>query len=123
MAGRKPGPAAASAGGPEHWRAEVRGQDLAQLDIPAHASRERTFELFCSFVVTSRDEGAFHGLRVLVDGAQHWTRRVSTAPGPSDSLEVRLRRTVAVGAPLRITAIGSTVGAVPIRLSISADED
>src|SRR4051794_34188599 len=106
MAG-KPRPAAGLRGAarPEHWSAASRDDDVVHLDIPAHASRERCFEVFCSFVVTPHAAGAgTHGLRVLVDGAQEWARRVPTHPGGRDSLDFRFRRTVPIGRPLRITA-------------------
>jgi hypothetical protein len=116
-------PARALAGSPEHWSAESRRGDVAQLDIPADAERERRFEIFCTFVVRRRDEGdASHSLRILVDGAHEWSRRVKTHDG-TDSLDLRFRRTVAVGKPLRITALGEVDGAVAVRLSITAEED
>ena len=126
MASRRPGATErSSAPRQEHWGVAAPRGDLAQLDIPADAGRERTFEIYCSFVVARRSDqtAAAHALRVLVDGAQQWSRRVPTAAGPSDSLDVRLRRTVGVGLPLRVTAVGDVEGAVPLRLAISADED
>jgi hypothetical protein len=48
---------------------------------------------------------------------------VSTDPGGRDSLDVRFRRIVPVGQPLRLTAIAEVDRAVPLGLSISADED
>ena len=66
---------------------------------------------------------ASHALRVLVDGAHEWSRQVPTDAGGRDSLDVRFRRTVPVGQPLRLTAIAQIGGALPLGLSISADED
>lgn len=119
-------PASAAANGPanERWSVESRGGDVAQLEIPAHASRERRFEVYCSFVVMHRDAGAAqHALRVLVDGAHEWSRRVPTDSGARDTLDLRFRRTVPVGRALRVTAIGEAEGATPLGLTISAEED
>jgi hypothetical protein len=108
----------------ERWSVESRSGDVARLDIPAHASRERSFEIFCSFVVAHPGSGvARHGLRVLVDGAQQWARRVETDAGGRDTLDLRFRRDVAVGRPLRLTAIAEVDRALPLALSISADEE
>lgn len=108
----------------ERWAVEREAGDVARLDIPAHASREREFEIFCSFAVAHPGDGvAHHALRVLVDGAQEWSRRVATDPGARDTLEVRLRRSVPIGRPLRLTAIAAVERARPLRLSISAEED
>jgi hypothetical protein len=108
----------------EHWTEDAGDGDAAQLDIPPHATRERRFEIFCSFEVANPlggDEAA-HALRVLVDGAQAWTRRVATHAG-SDSLDVRLRRIVPVGEPLRVTARTEVQGVRRVRLKITADEE
>ncbi|MEO7711055.1 MAG: hypothetical protein ABIS28_21145 [Caldimonas sp.] len=95
-----------------------------RLDIPPHATRERRFEVYCSFSVAHSGAGdASHALRVLVDGAHQWSRRVSTDAGGRDSLDVRFPRTVPVGQALRLTAIAEVDGALPLGLSISADED
>ncbi len=113
----------ASALRPERWAAEARGE-IAHLDIPADAGRERSFEIYCSFTVMHRDAGAAsHGLRVLVDGAHEWARRVPTHNGDRDLLDVRFRRTVPPGRALRISAIGEAEGAAPLGLSITAEED
>ncbi|MEP7057714.1 MAG: hypothetical protein ABI809_08080 [Caldimonas sp.] len=108
----------------ERWSVESRSGDVARLDIPAHASRERSFEIFCSFVVAHPGHGvARHGLRVLVDGAQQWARKVETDAGGRDTLDLRFRREVAVGRPLRLTVIAEVERALPLALSITADED
>ena len=117
-------PPRAAAELPEHWAEDAGDGDAAQLDIPPHATRERRFEVFCSFEVANPlggDEAA-HGLRVLVNGAQEWARRVATHAG-SDSLDVRLRRTVPVGEPLRLTARTEVQGVRRVRLKITADEE
>ena len=108
----------------ERWSVEARDGEVAHLDIPADAGRERNFEIFCSFAVMHRDAGdAWHGLRVLVDGAHEWARRVPTDTGARDTLDLRFRRAVPPGRALRVSAIGEVEGAAPLSLSISAEED
>ena len=108
---------------PEHWEVDAGSGDVAHLDIPADASRDRLFEISCTFVVAHRgDEDASHALRVLVDARQEWSREVPTHPGGQDSLDVSLRRSVPVGVPLRVTAIASAHGAARVRLAIVAEE-
>ena len=109
---------------PERWSAETARDLVVRLDVPPHATRERRFEVDCSFRVAHPGDGAAsHALRVLVDGAQEWSRRVPTDPGGRDSLDVRFQRIVPIGQPLRLTAIAEVDRAVPLGLSISADED
>ena len=98
---------------------------MARLDIPADGLRERTFEIYCRLVVSNRAgrTDATHAMRVLVDGALEWSRRVPTQIDGHDSLDLRLRRTVPVGRPLRLTAQCELHGAVRVSLSISADEE
>ena len=109
---------------PERWSAETARDLVVRLDVPPHATRERRFEVDCSFRVAHPGEGeASHALRVLVDGAQEWSRRVPTDPGGRDSLDVRFRRIVPVGQPLRLTAIAEVERALPLGLSIRAEED
>ena len=117
-------PVSAADARPEHWSAETARDLVVRLDIPPHATRERRFEVYCSFSVAHSGAGdASHALRVLVDGAHQWSRRVATDAGGRDSLDVRFPRTVPVGQPLRLTAIAEVDGALPLGLSISADED
>ena len=109
---------------PEHWSAHAGTRDVARLDIPPDAHRDRRFEVFVSLAVHNRAErsGATHGLRVRVNGALEWQRTVPTHPGPGDTLDLRLTRTVPLGQPLRLTATSEVVGAVRVSLKISADE-
>jgi len=107
---------------PEHWEIDAGSGDVAHLDIPADASRDRLFEISCTFIVAHREEPASHALRVLVDGRQEWSREVPTHVGGQDSLDVSLRRSVPVGVPLRVTAIASARGAARVRLAIVAEE-
>jgi hypothetical protein len=110
---------------PERWSADSGHRDVAKLDIPADAMRERSFEIFIHLVVSNKAAraDATHGLRVLVDGALEWARSVSTQTEGNDSLDLRLRRTVPVGRPLRLTATCELRGSQRVSLSISADEE
>lgn len=109
---------------PEHWEVEARaGRDVAHLDIPADAVRERRFEIHCTLAVAYRARAATHALRVLVDGAHEWARRIDTDPGPRDGLEVRFSRIVPAGRPLRVTALAEVDGATLLGLAIVADEE
>ena len=110
---------------PERWSADAGARDVVRLDIPADAQHERTFEIFCRLVVgnkTGRSD-ATHGMRVLVDGALEWSRSVPTPTEGNDSLDLRLRRSVPAGRPLRITATCELRGAQRLSLAISADEE
>ena len=109
---------------PEHWSASAGTRDVARLDIPPDAHRDRTFEVFVSLAVHNRAErpGASHSLRVLVNGALEWQRTVPTHPGPGDTLDLRLTRTVPLGHALRLTATSEVVGTARVSLTISADE-
>ena len=110
---------------PEHWSADAGLRDVVQLDIPADAHRERNFEIFCRLVVANKAArtDATHGMRVLVNGALEWMRTVPTPGGDNDSLDLRLRRTVPVGRPLRLTATSELRGALRVSLTISAEEE
>lgn len=108
----------------EHWSVDAADGDVAQLDIPADLERERVFEIYCRFAVRHKGRAeASHALRVLVNSALEWSRRVQTHPGADDSLDYRFRRTVPSGQPLRLTAIGETHLASRISLGITADEE
>ena len=110
---------------PERWSASAGGRDVVRLDIPADAQRERTFEIFCRLVVSNKAgrTDATHAMRVLVDGALEWSRSMPTHADGEDSLDLRLRRSVAVGRPLRLNASCELRGAQRVSLSISAEEE
>jgi hypothetical protein len=110
---------------PERWSANSGHRDVARLDIPADALRERTFEIFIHLAVANKAArtDATHGLRVLVDGALEWSRSVPTLVDGPDSLDLRLRRTVSAGRPLRLTATCELRGSQRIGLSIEAEEE
>lgn len=110
---------------PERWAAESGHRDVVKLDIPADAQRERTFEIYVRLQVSNKTgrADATHAMRVLVDGALEWSRSAPTHPDGTDSLDLRLRRTVPLGRPLRLSASCELRGAQRIGLSISAEED
>jgi hypothetical protein len=111
---------------PERWAADSGTRDVVKLDIPADAQRERTFEIFVRLLVANKAAraDATHGLRVLVDGALEWQRSASTHVDGTDSLDLRLRRSVPLGRPLRLNAACELRGgAQRVNLSISAEED
>jgi hypothetical protein len=110
---------------PERWSADAGSRDVVRLDIPAHSQRERSFEVFCRLVVSNKTgrSDATHAMRVLVDGALEWSRSVKTQTEGLDSLDLRLRRTVPVGRPLRLSATCELLGAQRVSLSISAEEE
>jgi hypothetical protein len=121
---RRPVPLPGAPARRERWSASAPRGDVARLDIPADASRARRFEIFCSLAVAHPGAGeAWHALRVLVDGAQEWSRRIATDPGGRDTLDLRFRREVPVGRALRLTAIAEVGRAVPLALSVSAEEE
>jgi hypothetical protein len=109
----------------ERWSADSGPRDVARLDIPADAQRERHFEIFCRLVVSNKAgrSDATHAMRVLVNGALEWTRSVRTQPESNDGLDLRLRRSVPVGRPLRVTASCELRGAQRVSLAITAEED
>jgi hypothetical protein len=110
---------------PERWTATSGHRDVAKLDIPADALRDRTFEIFVHLVVANKAArpDATHAMRVLVDGALEWSRTVPTLVDGQDSLDLRLRRTVQAGRPLRLTASCELRGSQRVSLSIDAEED
>ena len=110
---------------PERWNANAGTRDVVRLDIPADAQRERCFEIYCRLVVSNKAgrTDASHAMRVLVDGALEWSRAMPTHAGGEDSLELRLRRSVPVGRPLRLNASCELRGALRVSLSISAEEE
>ena len=110
---------------PERWSASAGARDVVRLDIPADALRERTFEIYCRLVVGNKAgrTDATHAMRVLVDGALEWSRAMPTHAGGEDSVDLRLRRSVPVGRPLRLSATCELRGAQRVSLSISAEEE
>lgn len=108
----------------ERWSADSGDRDVVRLDIPADALHERRFEIFVQLVVNNRAarDDATHALRVMVDGALEWQRSVPTH-AHGDTLDLRLRRTVPAGRPLRLNATCELKGSQRASLTITADED
>jgi len=108
----------------ERWRADVGDRPIARLDVPPHATRARVFEIDVRLVVRAgAGRDPHHGLRVLVNGAQEWSRRLITQRDGEDTLEWRQRRPVPVGQALRIQAVSEVQHALRLRLVISAVEE
>ena len=110
---------------PERWSAEAGTRDVVKLDIPPDAQRERRFEVFVRLAVANpaARTDATHAMRVLVDGALEWSRSVPTHVDGHDSLDLRLRRVVPVGRPLRLSVTCELRGSRRVSLSISAEEE
>jgi hypothetical protein len=108
----------------ERWAVDAGSADVARLDIPADAQRERAFELDCRFVVKRRADAdtAWHELRVSVDGALRWSRRVDSAEG-SDSLDYRFSLRLPPGRPLRLLATTAVQGVQRVSLAWEAQEE
>jgi hypothetical protein len=109
---------------PERWATDAGERDVAVLAIPPDALRDRRFDVSCRFVVAARGDGpARHGMRVEVNGAQEWARRLPTEnPGHTDSMDYRFRRDVPAGQGLRVVVKTEAHGARRIALSIEAEE-
>lgn len=99
--------------------------DVARLDIPADAQHERVFEVDCRLAVRrlAHAEAAWHELRVFVDGALRWSRRVDTAEGPGDSLDYRFTLRLPVERPARLLATVATQGVRRLSLVIEATQE
>ena len=110
---------------PERWAVDAGTRDVARLDVPADALHEREFEIFCRAIMIERNSAndAWHELSVRVNGALEWTRRVEVEANGEDSLDLRLRRTVPVGRPLRLVVQSKAHGVQRRALSISADQE
>ena len=108
----------------EHWEADAGDTGVAHLDIPPHAQRDRTFEVWadCAVRAVPGHDGPWHEMRMLLNGAQQWVRRVPTHPEGPDSLDYRVRCKVPLGEPLRITVTTGVHGARRLSLRVVADE-
>ncbi len=108
----------------ERWSLDAGSGDVARLDIPADAQRERHFEIDSRFVVRRRADAdeAWLELRVSVDGALRWSRRVDSAEG-SDSLDYRFSVRLPAGRPLRLLATTVVQGVQRVSLVLEAWEE
>ncbi|MBS0448738.1 MAG: hypothetical protein JSR59_22675 [Proteobacteria bacterium] len=117
-------PPPAPDGAPERWSVDAGASDVALLVIPPDARRRRVFEVDCRLAVRVADDAdaPWHELRVEIDGAQQWSRRIASH-APSDTLDYHCRCEVAVGRALRVRAVGQAgAQAVRTRLLIEAEE-
>jgi hypothetical protein len=109
----------------ERWAVSVDAGDVATLQVPADLQRERTFEIDCRLVVRPR-EGArspWHAMRVSVNGALEWSRRIGTnTGGGNDSLDLHFRRSLERGQALQIVATTEVHDALRVSLAIEAEE-
>lgn len=108
---------------PERWTLDAGAKDLATLVVPPHAHRDRVFEIDCRLVVRApMAPGAWHALRVCIDGALEWSRHIDTH-APGDSLDHHCRRVVHAGQALRIGVQTEVHGCSRVSLTIEAAED
>jgi hypothetical protein len=108
---------------PEHWRIDAGAADVAKLDIPPSAQRERVFEIDLRFAVRAPASGAaaWHAMTVDLNGVREWSRRCDTH-SPSDTLDYHCRVVLPVGRALRVRAVTKVGGAQRMRLLIEAEE-
>jgi hypothetical protein len=133
--GAAPAAPAARPAGPERWRRDAGAADVAVLDIPASAQRDRVFEIDVGLTVRSAAPDDLkpgkaaaapsHALSVELNGSREWSRHIPTSnPGETDTLDWRCRRVVPLGQALRIRAITQVSGKVQrVRLLITAEEE
>src|SRR5438552_13546297 len=108
----------------ERWVVDAGPVDVATLDIPASAQRDRVFEIDVRFVVRApaSAKGAWHAMSVDLNGVRQWSRRIDTHPDQTDSLDYHCRRELGVGQALRVRAVTQVGGATRVRLAIEAEE-
>jgi hypothetical protein len=108
---------------PEHWRIDAGAADVAKLDIPPSAQRERVFEIDLRFAVGAPASGApaWHAMNVDLNGVREWSRRCDTHH-PTDTLDYHCRVVLPIGRALRVRAVTQVSGAQRVRLVIEAEE-
>lgn len=108
----------------ERWRADAGSADVATLDIPPSTGGTTTLDIDVRFVVTAPEAGGWHELRVELDGAAQWSRRVPTqCLGQSDSLDYHCRVDGPAGKGLRVrgrTKVGG--GCRRLQLTIEVEQ-
>jgi hypothetical protein len=112
--------------GSERWSVEAGAADVAVLNIPASAQRDRVFEVQVHFVVRAPIPlgSAWHEMTVELNGMRQWSRRLPTNnAGETDCLDYRCRRELPAGQALRVRVATRVHGAVRARLIIEADEE
>ncbi len=116
-------PAAPTVDRAEHWRLDAGEREVATLDIPAHAQRERHFDVSVTLLVQPAGPRAWHRLTVLANGSREWQRQVDTDPdGGGDGLEHRFSRVVPTGQALRVVAQTEGHAVRQVRLRIEVEE-
>jgi hypothetical protein len=109
----------------ERWVVDAGPADVATLDIPASAQRDRVLEIDVRFVVRApaSAKGAWHAMSVDLNGVRQWSRRIDTHnPDQTDSLDYHCRRELGAGQALRVRAVTQVGGAMRVRLAIEAEE-
>jgi len=115
-----------SAMGELRWAAALASADS---DTAAGASTDSAGNVFIAGDTSGALDGAAQGrgdafvARYSPEGALEWTRRVEVAPNGEDSLDLRLRRSVPVGRPLRLVVQSKVHGVQRRALTISADQE
>ena len=115
----------ASADAPERWRTDAGAADVAVLDIPASAHRERVFEIDLRLVGRAAPlvAKAWQSMAVDLNGVREWSRRIEMhAPGETDTLDYHCRVVVPLGRALRVRAVTQVGAAQRLRLVIEAEE-
>jgi hypothetical protein len=111
--------------GREHWSIDAGTADVAVLDVPASAQRDRVFDVSVHFIVRAPAPlaGAWHEMTVELNGQRQWSRRLNTHnPGETDTLDYHCRHEVPTGQSLRMRVTTRVQGAVRTRLTIEAEE-
>jgi len=111
--------------GSERWSLEAGAADVAVLDVPPSAQRDRAFKIHVHFVVRAPVPlaGAWHEMDVELNGLRQWSRRVDTHnPGETDSLDYHCRREVPAGQALRVRVTTRVHGVFRARLNLEAEE-
>ncbi len=95
--------------------------------IPAHATRERRFEISCVMTVgvpaDATPQDCWHEMSVLANGEKQWRRRVASYnAGAFDGLDYRFTCSVPVGQALRLSVAVQARGVHRRSLDIEAEE-
>ena len=110
---------------PEIWQTDAGSDPVAVLTVPGLLSRARVFDIDVTLWVgvPADAAGAWHELRVELDGQQQWSRRIpSHNPGETDSLEYHQRVRLETDQSLRVRAVAQVKGA-RVRRLMKAERD
>jgi hypothetical protein len=111
---------------PETWQTDAGSDPVAVLTIPGLLSRARVFDIDVTLWVDVPPDatGAWHELRVELDGQQQWCRRIpSHNPGETDGLEYHQRVRLETEQALRVRAVAKVKGSRVRRLLLEAQEE